>query len=92
MRWLFPPEWLADDVHEFAATVSGPWRRAVQGANAKGIGTARHVQLVPRDDDGEWEFKGRTLTKLYNDPPTWLTDAHRALDAAVLRATAGRPI
>jgi len=28
----------------------------------------------------------RTLTNLYNDPPTWLGGLHRALDAAVLAA------
>jgi len=28
----------------------------------------------------------RTLTALYNDPPTWLTNAHRTLDHAVLDA------
>jgi type II restriction/modification system DNA methylase subunit YeeA len=28
----------------------------------------------------------RTLTKLYNERPTWLDDAHRAIDVAVLHA------
>lgn len=30
--------------------------------------------------------KGRTLTQLYNQRPTWLVDAHKALDSAVLAA------
>ncbi|MCC6626919.1 MAG: class I SAM-dependent DNA methyltransferase, partial [Chloroflexi bacterium] len=32
------------------------------------------------------ELKPRTLTNLYNQRPTWLANAHRALDAAVLAA------
>jgi len=31
-------------------------------------------------------LRTRTLTALYNDPPTWLTNAHRTLDHAVLDA------
>ncbi|NVZ08404.1 class I SAM-dependent DNA methyltransferase [Allochromatium humboldtianum] len=34
----------------------------------------------------EGDLKKRTLTNLYNHPPAWLTNAHRALDAAVARA------
>ena len=32
------------------------------------------------------ELELRTLTNLYNQRPTWLTDAHRRLDTAVLAA------
>jgi hypothetical protein len=32
------------------------------------------------------ELKKRTLTNLYNENPTWLQDAHRELDEAVLDA------
>ena len=32
------------------------------------------------------ELRRRTLTNLYNERPTWLVDAHRALDEAVFRA------
>lgn len=37
--------------------------------------------------------KGRTLTSLYNNPPSWLTFAHKDLDVAVraARRLAGRP-
>ena len=35
---------------------------------------------------GEAELKKRTLTNLYNARPTWLDQAHRKLDAAVLAA------
>jgi hypothetical protein len=34
----------------------------------------------------EAELKKRTLTNLYNQRPTWLDHAHRALDRAVLDA------
>ena len=41
---------------------------------------------VPRDEEAAEELKARTLTKLYNDRPQWLADAHAALDAAVASA------
>ena len=31
-------------------------------------------------------LKNRTLTELYNERPTWLANAHRALDDAVFAA------
>ncbi len=34
----------------------------------------------------EKDLKARTLTNLYNQRPTWLVNAHRALDAAVFAA------
>lgn len=34
----------------------------------------------------EAELKKRTLTNLYNQRPTWLTNAHKELDAAVAAA------
>jgi hypothetical protein len=34
----------------------------------------------------EEELKKRTLTKLYNENPTWLKDAHRELDEAAFAA------
>ena len=41
---------------------------------------------VPRNDSAAEALKARTLTKLYNDRPQWLADAHAALDAAVADA------
>ena len=41
---------------------------------------------VPRNEEAAKELKKRTLTKLYNIRPQWLTDAHAALDAAVAAA------
>ena len=41
---------------------------------------------VPRDDQATKELKARTLTRLYNSRPQWLSNAHAALDAAVAAA------
>jgi type II restriction/modification system DNA methylase subunit YeeA len=43
-------------------------------------------RILPRNVYAEAELKKRTLTKLYNERPTWLTNAHRDLDAAVAAA------
>lgn len=40
-------------------------------------------RLLPVNSNAEATLKERTLTKLYNDRPTWLTLAHRDLDRAV---------
>ena len=41
---------------------------------------------VPRNEDAAKALKKRTLTSLYNARPTWLSDAHAALDATVATA------
>jgi type II restriction/modification system DNA methylase subunit YeeA len=43
-------------------------------------------RVLPRDGDAARELKTRTLTKLYNERPTWLANSHRDLDAAVAAA------
>ncbi len=43
-------------------------------------------RLLPVDDRAAAELKKRTLTNLYNQRPTWLANAHRALDEAVAAA------
>lgn len=55
-------------------------------ANAAGIGTVKYPRLVPKDAATAAMLKKRTLTNLYNERPTWLANAHRALDAAVFAA------
>ena len=50
------------------------------------IGTVRYPRLVPRDAECARRLKKRTLTNLYNEPPTWLALAHRKLDEAVFAA------
>lgn len=42
--------------------------------------------MVPRDAECGEELAKRTLTKLYNERPTWLANAHRRLDEAVFAA------
>lgn len=43
-------------------------------------------RILPKDATAAAKLRERTLTKLYNEPPQWLTDAHRELDAAVAAA------
>lgn len=54
-------------------------------ATARELVKKRDMWLNP-PGASETELKKRTLTNLYNQNPTWLQDAHRALDAAVLTA------
>jgi len=59
-------------------------------AAAKRLNRLREEWLNPGPVEGlqlpETELKKRTLTNLYNQRPTWLVNAHAALDAAVLGA------
>lgn len=41
---------------------------------------------MPKSLAIEMQFKKRTLTKLYNERPTWLANAHRDLDRAMAAA------
>ncbi len=41
---------------------------------------------IPQTDEAAAELKKRTLTKLYNQRPAWLTHLHEDLDSAVLAA------
>jgi type II restriction/modification system DNA methylase subunit YeeA len=54
-------------------------------AAARELVTKRDAWLNP-PDISEVDLKKRTLTNLYNDRPTWLDNAHRALDEAVFAA------
>ena len=42
-------------------------------------------RILPREGF-EQQLGARTLTKLYNERPTWLAQAHEVLDAAVAAA------
>ncbi len=55
------------------------------GAAARELVNKRNGWLNPPDASAA-ELKKRTLTNLYNENPTWLQDAHRDLDEAVLAA------
>jgi len=85
-NWLNPPEWTKEEVLEFPGSVDGPWERYVHKPNAKGIGTVRYPRTVPLDEECAVKLEKRTLTKLYNERPTWLDLAHKKLDAAVCAA------
>ncbi|HEV7859303.1 MAG TPA: hypothetical protein VGO91_11845 [Pyrinomonadaceae bacterium] len=90
-RWLNPPEWTRAEVLEFPGSVNGPWARYVHEADARGVGTVRYPRLVLLDAASAGLLAKRTLTNLYNGRPTWLDLAHRRLDEAVARPTAGTP-
>src|SRR5208282_2521060 len=53
--------------------------------DAQGIGSVRYPRLVPKDAH-VFDLAKRTLTRLYNERPTWLDLAHKALDEAVFDA------
>jgi type II restriction/modification system DNA methylase subunit YeeA len=59
-------------------------------AAAKELNSLREEWLNPAPVDGlplsKEELKKRTLTNLYNQRPTWLVNAHAALDTSVLAA------
>jgi type II restriction/modification system DNA methylase subunit YeeA len=54
-------------------------------AVAKNLDTLRQAWLNPSGLP-EKDLKDRTLTNLYNKPPTWLVNVHKQLDEAVLDA------
>ena len=85
-RWLNPPEWTREEILEFPGSADGPWARYIHDPDERGIGTVRYPRVVPRDEDAAEKLKERTLTKLYNQRPTWLDLAHRRLDEAVFAA------
>ncbi len=57
-------------------------QRDAIAAAAVDLNRLRENWLNP-EGAGEGELRRRTLTNLYNQRPTWLDNAHRALDAAV---------
>src|SRR5208337_4695900 len=84
-NWINPPEWVRHEALEFPGSIDGPWARYVQDPDDRGIGTVRYPRLVARDAH-VFDLAKRTLTNLYNKPPTWLDLAHKALDEAVFDA------
>jgi len=72
-----------------------PWSPGGEPTNdprVQVIAAAAHDLVAKRDawlsplGATESELKKRTLTNLYNQRPTWLAEAHRRLDEAVLAA------
>ncbi len=83
----FPFPWPPTD-----EPTSGPGlaQKEAVAAAARRVVQLRDNWLNPPDTP-EADLKKRTLTNLYNARPTWLADAHRALDAAVFAAYAWPP-
>ncbi len=88
---LNPREWTRTDVLEFPGPANGPWARYVHDPDARGVGTVRYPRVVPKDAECAKKLQKRTLTNLYNEPPTWLAQAHQKLDAAVFAAYGWKP-
>ena len=64
-----------------------PEQSAAISAAARRLDDLRNGWLNPPDGTiGPAALRRRTLTNLYNSPPTWLTHAHRRLDEAVFAA------
>jgi type II restriction/modification system DNA methylase subunit YeeA len=67
-----------------------PQQEAAIAAAAEELNRLREGWLKPDPVDGvglsKAELKKRTLTNLYNQRPTWLVNAHVALDASVFAA------
>lgn len=74
MPWPPGAEPGEDDAHVFGIAEA-----------ARRLDTARRNWLDP-EGAGEAVLRKRTLTNLYNDRPTWLQNAHAALDRAVFAA------
>ena len=69
-RWLNPPEWV---------------RREPEVVPLGMAHSPYPDRILPRDGF-EQQLALRTLTKLYNERPAWLAQAHETLDAAVAAA------
>ncbi|MEO8124092.1 MAG: DNA methyltransferase [Burkholderiales bacterium] len=69
-RWLNPPEW----THREPEVVP------------LGMDHSPYPDRILARDGFEKQLAQRTLTKLYNQRPAWLAQAHEALDAAVAAA------
>ena len=70
-----------------------PFPEPTSGQRADIAEAAKHLDMLrqgwlnpPPDDVSLSELRRRTLTNLYNAPPTWLRLAHRSLDEAVSAA------
>ena len=69
-RWLNPPEWTRREPEVVPLGMSH---------------SPYPDRILPRDGF-EAQLAQRTLTKLYNERPAWLAQAHAALDATVAAA------
>ena len=64
-----------------------PEQKEVISAAAQRLDTLRNGWLSPPADSvSPTQLKRRTLTNLYNEPPTWLQLTHKGLDEAIFAA------
>jgi hypothetical protein len=80
-RWLNPPEW----IEPLAAKIDAADSFDDVPAEARPLIRQSAIMAAAAKDG---RLKNRTLTKLYNERPTWLKLAHAELDRAVLAAYA----
>ena len=69
-RWLNPPEWTRRDPE----------------VTPLGMDHSPYPDRILPLPGHEKDLAQRTMTKLYNERPTWLAQAHETLDAAVAAA------
>lgn len=73
-NWLNPPD-------------LGRWEPEITPTAAPGQTPLKYPdRFVAKDTEAALKLKKRTLTKLYNQRPQWLSDAHATLDCAVAAA------
>lgn len=84
-RWLNPPEWIEEIAEQIDAEDDFADVARVSGEEARRLIRQSAIDAAAAKDK---RLKKRTLTNLYNERPTWLRLAHKALDEAVLAAYA----
>ena len=84
-RWLNSPEWIAEIAERIDAEDDFADVARVSGEEARRLIRQSAIDAAAAKDK---RLKNRTLTNLYNERPTWLRLAHKALDEAVLAAYA----
>ena len=84
-RWLNPPEWVQPIADKIDATDDFADVASVSGEESRRLIRQSAIDAACAQDP---KLKKRTLTNLYNQRPTWLRLAHKALDEAVLAAYA----
>tara|TARA_R110002096_G_scaffold173781_7_gene348757 strand:- start:138742 stop:141795 length:3054 start_codon:yes stop_codon:yes gene_type:complete len=84
-RWLNPPEWVQPIADRIDAEDDFADVLAISGEEAQRLIRQSAIDAACAKDP---KLKKRTLTNLYNERPTWLKLAHKALDEAVIAAYA----
>jgi type II restriction/modification system DNA methylase subunit YeeA len=87
-NWLNPVEWTRTSTLTFPATVGGPWHGWIPDTEQNEIGSVQEAHYIRKIAHPAMvaSVAARTLTRLYNEQPAWLRNAHRKLDEAVADA------